>query len=243
MSGERMTDFEALDGLSPVDAAEMRDRIAWRDPWPGHVRPCAAELDAVDALRATGRPVYPARGRETAALYTLPFEDVRVVILGIDPYPDEEAATGLAFSLPAGMAIGRRTAVRVMRETVLREYPIDGAGRRTTGDLSAWAHQGVLLLNRALTFSPDQGTYGHKAIWEPYTNAIIRALDRRNEPPVFLLMGNPAKRARRLIEHAPVVETIHPSAPGRSREFIDERPFHKVSALLCDGPASIDWTL
>ncbi len=251
MSDERMTDFEALDGLDPDEAAELRRWAAWRNPWPGVVRSCADELDAVEAIRATSQPVFPARGLETAALYMLPFDDVRVVMLGIDPYPNAKHATGLAFSVPADT---RRlpSAVHHLRKAVRdgSNYPIDGEPGHLNGDLSGWVRQGVLLLNRALTFSPDptrtnqQNTGVHLPIWQQWTDAVIKALDARERPPVFVLMGGTAQKAGPLITHTVPVERYHPSAPGLQREFWKSGMFRDINErLAAQGIDGIDWSL
>jgi uracil DNA glycosylase len=197
--------YEALESLSPEDADELRAWLAWRDPWPGIVRPCTEELDEVERLRATGQPVFPARGLETAALYLLRFSQVRVVIIGIDPYPNAQHATGLAFSVPADTKPLPPAVLNLRKAAAADGWTPDG-GPGWTGDLTNWVRQGVLLLNRALTYSPVDDTYGHRNIWETWTDAVITALDEREKPPVFVLMGEHAKRVRPLIKRGPVVE-------------------------------------
>jgi uracil-DNA glycosylase len=215
---------EAIKFIRNAYAGDYTERRGW--PWP------AAELAAVQRLRET-QPVYPAPGRELAALALVSFDLVRVVVLGIDPYPNAEHATGLAFSVPA--------------DTSPLPPGVRNIGKATggaTGDLSAWAAQGVLLLNRALTFSPTNGKNVagvHLPIWQSYTDRIIRTLDDRPAPPVFLLMGRKAQRVKPLIRHGAVVETVHPSAPGRQREFIERGAFREVNALLAE--PVVDWSL
>ena len=246
MSDERMTDFEALDGLSPEEAADLRAWIAWRDPWPGRVRPCTEELDEVERLRATRPEVFPKRGLETAALYTLPFEEVRVVMVGIDPYPNSKHATGLAFSVPADTKPLPPAVLNLRKAAVADGWTPDG-GPGWTGDLTSWVRQGVLLLNRALTFSPDptktkqQNTGAHLHIWQEWTDAVITALDRRDLPPVFVLMGENAQEVRQLIKRGPVVERAHPSAPGLQNTFRDSGLFTEIDYLLARD--RIDWSL
>jgi uracil-DNA glycosylase len=238
--------YEAMDGLSPEDADELRARLAWRDPWPGIVRPCTEELDEVERLRATGQPVFPARGLETAALYLLPFSDVRVVMLGIDPYPNAQHATGLAFSVPAKVRSLPPAVLNLRKAAVADGWTPDG-GPGWTGDLTYWVRQGVLLLNRALTFSPtnSENVAGvHLPIWQNWTDAVITALDEREKPPVFVLMGEDAKKVGPLIERGPVVERAHPSAPGLQNEFRDSGLFTEINSLLgADGIDGIDWSL
>lgn len=235
----RGDNFEAIDGLPPEDADELRAWLVWRDPWPGIVRPCTEELEAVERLRAD-REVYPARGLETAALYLLPFSDVRVVMLGIDPYPNAQHATGLAFSVPADTKPLPPAVLNLRKAAVADGWTPDG-GPGWTGDLTYWVRQGVLLLNRALTYSPVDDTYGHRYIWEKWTDAVITALDERERPPVFVLMGEDAKKVRPLIKRGPVVERAHPSAPGLQNEFRVSGLFTEINSLL--GADGIDWSL
>jgi uracil-DNA glycosylase len=240
MSGDWVDDYEALDGLPPEDAADLRAWIAWRDPWPGQVRPCTEELDEVEGLRAAGQEVFPARGLETAALYLLPFSDVRVVMLGIDPYPNAKHATGLAFSVPANVKT-LPPAVLNLRKAAVADGGMPDGGPGWTGDLTSWVRQGVLLLNRSLTYSPVDDTYGHRYIWEKWTDAVITALDERERPPVFVLMGEHAKQVRPLINRGPAVERDHPSAPGLQNKFRDSGLFTEINSLL--GGDRIDWSL
>ncbi|MBI1376306.1 MAG: uracil-DNA glycosylase [Frankiales bacterium] len=232
-------DFEALDGLPAEEADDIAAHAAARWPWYGVLPEPVKELHHVRQARHRG-PVYPRDGLEFAALNATAFEDVRVVLLGIDPYPDERAAIGLAFSLPAGMPFGRRAAVRNLRKAVLHDFPIDSSPvPNLNGDLSAWAGQGVLLLNRALTYSPAEGTYGHAHIWETYTDRIIRLLDERPDPPVFVLLGEPAKRISPLIRYGAMVERCHPSAPGLQREFVASGLYREIDSHVSG--ERIDW--
>lgn len=232
-------DFEAVESLPPEDADELREWLAWRDPWPGVVRPCTEELEAVERLRVD-REVYPARGMETAALYLLPFSDVRVVIIGIDPYPNAKHATGLAFSVPADTKPLPPAVLNLRKAAAADGWTPDGVPG-WTGDLTDWVRQGVLLLNRALTYSPADDTYGHRYIREKWTDAVITALDEREKPPVFVLMGEHAKKVRPLIKRGLVVERDHPSAPGLQNKFRDSGMFTEINSLL--GADGIDWSL
>ncbi len=235
-------DFEALEGLSPEEAEDISALAAARWPWYGVLPEPSAELAAVERLR-TKEDVYPARGLEFAALTLVPFEAVRVVILGIDPYPNASHATGLAFSVPADVKV-LPPGVRNIRAAVRHDGYVPDGGPGPTGDLSAWARQGVLLLNRALTFSPNEENRAgvHLPIWQEYTDRIIRTLSDRPGPVVFLLMGHEAQKVARLIDPTrnTVIETVHPSARGRQREFIEAGTFRRVNAALAE---PIDWSL
>jgi uracil-DNA glycosylase len=246
-----VSDFEALEGLDPDEADELRRWAAWRNPWPDVVRSCADELERVEALRRTDQPVFPDRGLETEAFRRAAFEDVKVVLLGIDPYPNAKHATGLAFSVPADTRALPRAASNLRALAVRCGWVPDG-GPGPTGDLTGWARQGVLLLNRALTFSPDpaktpkQNTGAHLPIWQEWTDEVIRVLDARPVPPVFLLMGRDAEKVRPLIKRGEVVVTRHPAARMKNHvdEFLSSDALNKVNRLLAaDGLDGIDWSL
>ena len=229
------------DRPSPDGDTDARERGAWRDPWPGRVRPCDAELAIVDRLRTEGE-VYPARDLETEALRRLAFDDVRVVLVGIDPYPNAAHATGLAFSVPPGTR-PLPPGVRNLRKAAAADGWTQDAEHPLDGDLSGWVEQGVLLLNRALTFSRTNGRNVagvHLPIWQGWTDSVITALDRRKVPPVFVLMGAKAKKVAPLIERAKdrVVLRAHPSAPGLQNRFVGSALFREIDGLLTD---KIDW--
>jgi uracil-DNA glycosylase len=209
---------------------------AARDPWPGVVREPVEELRKV-ARRRASHEVYPGPGLELAALVAVPFQKVRVVIVGLDPYPGEGLATGLAFAVPEGterLPDGLRSIHAALRhdryEPPVRE------------DLTGWADQGVLLLNRALTFevgSPRAG--GHLPIWRDWTNEVIAALNDRAEPVVFALWGRKAQRVPLIdTKRHTVITAPHPSSRGAYRtEFQQAGTFLRINKAL--GKPTIDW--
>jgi uracil-DNA glycosylase len=191
----------------------------------------------VQELRDLGREIYPAAGDELKALELVPFEQVRVVILGLDPYPTPGQATGLAFSVPrsdAPLPIGLRSIRAAMAN--------DGYPPPQHGDLTGWTKQGVLLLNRALTFERNQKSGAHLGIWQGFTDEVIRVLNERDKRVVFVLWGNAAQKVEPLItqkQHR-VVTAPHPSSRGEHRRrFQTARTFRKVNRLL---DTSIDWS-
>lgn len=165
-------------------------------------------------------------------------EQVRVVIVGQDPYPNRQHAMGLAFSVPRGIALPRSLA------NIYRELASDlGTAVPTDGDLSRWAGQGVLLANTALTVlegEPDT----HTDLWANFTCAWIRFLGQDDTPRVWLLWGAKAQRFRPLIgaQHI-VIESAHPSPLSARRGFFGSRPFSRTNAALEQlDYAPIRWT-
>ena len=185
--------------------------------------------------------VYPPADQVFAALQLTPFAAVRVVILGQDPYHGEGQAHGLAFSVQEG--VGVPPSLR----NIFKELHLDlGHEPASHGNLQHWAQQGVLLLNTTLTVRHGEAAshLGHG--WETFTDAIIRLLDARDEPLVFVLWGAHAQEKQRLI-HSPqhtVITSPHPSPLSAHRGFFGSRPFTAVnSALSANGVAGIDWRL
>lgn len=200
-------------------------------------RACAA----ADAEVAAGHVVAPRPERVLAALAATPLEAVRVVILGQDPYPTPGRANGLAFSY-AGPTPLPRSLGNITRELVAdlgRAAPADG-------DLSAWARQGVLLLNTALTVREGAAKAGsHLALgWGVVTDAILAAVSADRPHVVFMLWGNPAQAKRRLVDESRhlVLASAHPSPLSARRGFFGSRPFSQANQWLeAKGEAPIAW--
>jgi uracil-DNA glycosylase len=220
------------------EAQELRGLLAARDPWPGVVREPSDELDRVSALRRQGRTVYPKAGLELAALAVVPFQRVRVVIVGRDPYPGEGLATGMAFAVPNGT---RRLPDSL--QSIHKALENDEYAPPANSDLSGWARQGVLLLNRAPTFEVGIKPKTHLPIWSKWTNEVITALNERAEPVVFVLWGGYAKAVERLIdqEQHTVITAYHPAAlrAVHREAFQREGTFRKVNEALAE---PIDWS-
>lgn len=203
----------------------------------GAARTCAA----VDRETAAGHIVAPAPERLLAALALTPLDQVRVVILGQDPYPTPGHANGLAFSY-AGPRPLPRSLVNIYRE--LGDDLGDAAMR--DGDLSGWARQGVLLLNTALTVREGATLAGShlKLGWREVTDAILSAVSRTRPHVVFMLWGAPAQARRALIDETRhlVIASPHPSPLSARRGFFGSKPFSRANAwLAAKGEAPIRW--
>jgi uracil-DNA glycosylase len=211
--------------------------------WADALQPVASRIaDLGDFLRAeiaAGRGYLPA-GEQVLRAFRQPLADVRVLIVGQDPYPTPGHPVGLSFSvapdvrrLPASLA------------NIFREYADDlGYPRPSTGDLSPWTERGVMLLNRVLTVQPGNiGSHRGKG-WEEVTEQAIRALAGRGGPLVAILWGRDARSLAPLLGDIPVIESAHPSPNSADRGFFGSRPFSRASRLLEDrGADPFDWKL
>ena len=183
--------------------------------------------------------VFPPAGRIFAAFDACPFDDVRVVILGQDPYHGYGQANGLSFSVNPGVEIPRSL------QNIYKELQSDlGVTPPPSGDLSRWAEQGVLLLNATLTVrAANAGSHqGHG--WEEFTDAAVRALAERREGLVVILWGAYAQRKGAFIDRTRhcVIESPHPSPLSASRGFFGSRPFSRANAYLTSiGKNPINW--
>lgn len=188
---------------------------------------------------AAGRPYVP-EGARVLRAFERPLADVRVLIVGQDPYPTPGHAVGLSFSVdPAVRPVPRSL------QNMYAELEADlGIPRATHGDLTRWADQGVLLLNRVLTTAAGTSDAHTGWGWEAVTEAAISALARRREPLVAVLWGAKARSLAPLLAGTPIVESPHPSPLSASRGFFGSRPFSRVNALLQQqGAPPIDWRL
>jgi uracil-DNA glycosylase len=214
------------------------------DPgWAEALEPVAGRIRAMgDFLRAelaAGRRYLPA-GENVLRAFRQPFRDVRVLIVGQDPYPTPGDAVGLSFSVAPSV---RRLPPSLIN--IFREYTADlGYPAPSSGDLTPWTERGVLLLNRVLTVQPRQpGAHRGKG-WEEVTEQAIRALAGRGQPLVAILWGRDARNLAPLLGGVPLVESAHPSPNSADRGFFGSRPFSRASRLLEEqGGAAIDWKL
>jgi uracil-DNA glycosylase len=188
---------------------------------------------------AAGRGYLPA-GENVLRAMTRPFDDVRVLIVGQDPYPTPGHAVGLSFSVDPGVRPIPRSLGNIFRELVEDL----GVPQPSSGDLSPWADRGVLLLNRVLTVSPGiAGSHRGKG-WEAVTEQAIRALVARGRPLVAILWGRDAQNLTPLLGATPIVASPHPSPLSASGGFFGSRPFSRTNALLSTlGADPIDWQL
>lgn len=212
--------------------------------WAKALEPVAERIAAMgDFLRsevAAGRTYLPA-GANVLRAFQQPFDAVRVLIMGQDPYPTPGHAVGLSFSvapqvrpLPASLV------------NIFREYSQDlGLPAPSNGDLSPWTERGVLLLNRALTTAPGKpGAHRGKG-WEAVTAQAISALAERGSPLVAILWGRDAREVKPLLgSSVPSIESAHPSPMSADRGFFGSRPFSRANELLVQqGAEPIDWRL
>ncbi len=194
---------------------------------------------------AAGHHVLPAPSNVLRA-FQQPLDDVKVLIVGQDPYPTPGHAVGLSFSVdPHTRPIPRSLA------NIYRELESDlGLPARTHGDLSAWADQGVLLLNRVMTVrAGSAGSHRGKG-WEKITTAAVSAVAHRRDtngsrmPLVAVLWGKDAESVRPLLAGVPAVASAHPSPLSASRGFFGSRPFSRVNELLMEqGALGVTWEL
>jgi uracil-DNA glycosylase len=211
--------------------------------WAQALEPVGADIATMgEFLRgevAGGRSYLPA-GENILRAFTQPLDDVRVLIVGQDPYPTPGHPMGLSFSvMPQVRPLPRSL------QNIFRELNADlGCPAPSCGDLSPWAGHGVLLLNRVLTVAPGQpGSHRGKG-WERVTDQAIRALLGRAAPLVAILWGRDAQTLRPLLGDTPRIESAHPSPMSADRGFFGSRPFSRANAVLtAAGAAPIDWTL
>ena len=185
--------------------------------------------------------IFPARENILRALRELDYENVKVVILGQDPYHGPHQAIGLSFAVPNSLKIKPPSLINIFKEIQEdTEEKID----MTKSDLSGWAHQGVLLLNTVLTVRAAQAFSHRDQGWEVFTDKIISSLNERKEPIVFLLWGSPAQKKAELITNKShfILRAPHPSPLSAHRGFFGSKHFSKTNEILKKiGKAPIDW--
>lgn len=213
--------------------------------WARALEPVAPQVAQLgEFLReelAAGHRYLPA-GENVLRAFTFPFEEVRVLIVGQDPYPTPGHAVGLSFSVapdvrPVPRSLGN----------IFNEYSTDlGYPVPATGDLTPWAQRGVMLLNRVLTVRPGSPASHRGKGWEAVTERAIRALVARPQPLVAVLWGRDAATLKPMLAEGgcAVIESVHPSPLSASRGFFGSRPFSRTNELLEKmGAEPIDWRL
>ncbi len=215
------------------------------DGWATALAPVAGQVAEMgEFLRteiANGRGYLPA-GENVLRAFTFPFESVRVLIVGQDPYPTPGHPVGLSFSVaPDVRPIPRSLA------NIFSEYGADlGYPAPSNGDLTPWAQRGVMLLNRVLTVRPGTPASHRGKGWESVTECAIRALVARNQPMVAILWGRDAATLKPMLagENCVAIESAHPSPLSASRGFFGSRPFSRANELLTGmGAEPVDWRL
>jgi uracil-DNA glycosylase len=214
------------------------------DPgWRAALAPVADRISAMGrflrAEIAAGRTYLPAGDRILRA-FTQPFEEVRVLIVGQDPYPTPGHPIGLSFAVERHVRPLPRSLANIYRELQADlglEVPAHG-------DLTSWTRSGVLLLNRVLTVAPGAPGSHRGRGWEAVTEQAIRALVGRGTPLVAILWGRDAQTLRPLLGDVPRIESAHPSPMSADRGFFGSRPFSRTNALLADqGADPVNWAL
>lgn len=202
------------------------------------VEPRIHELgDFLRAESEAGRGYLP-RGDQVLRAFTRPLADVRVLVVGQDPYPTPGHPIGLSFAVEADVRPLPRSLTNIYREL---EADL-GIPPAPHGDLSAWQDQGVLLLNRVLTVSPGSPASHRRRGWEEVTDLALQALVERGGPLVALLWGRDAQSLIPRLGDVPHVASAHPSPLSASRGFFGSRPFSQVNTLLeRQGAEPIDW--
>lgn len=209
--------------------------------WAAALAPVAPRIARLGELLraevAAGRPYLPA-GADVLRAFTQPFDDVRVLIVGQDPYPTPGHPIGLSFAVDRGVRPLPRSLQNIYREL----HDDLGIPPAPHGDLSAWSRQGVLLLNRVLTVRAGSPGSHRGMGWEEVTEHAIRALVAREAPLVAILWGRDARTLKPLLDGIPVIESAHPSPLSARNGFFGSAPFSRANALLARaGAAPVDW--
>jgi uracil-DNA glycosylase len=224
--------------MSPQPLSELVD-----PGWAEALAPAQDEVarigDFLRAEAAAGRGYLPS-GANVLRAFTYPFADVRVLIVGQDPYPTSGHPIGLSFAVDPGVRPVPRSLQNIYKEL----HDDLGLPIPASGDLTPWSRHGVMLLNRVLTVRA--GISGsHRGIgWEAVTELAIRALVDRGSPFVAILWGRDAGTLRPLLGTTPIIASAHPSPLSASSGFFGSRPFSRANELLVGlGAEPVDWTL
>lgn len=204
-------------------------------------KPYFLELQAFLDKEYAEQTIYPARPDIGSAFLETPFDEVKIVILGQDPYHGEGQAHGMSFSVKPGVRVppSLRNMLKELADDLGCPVPVNGY-------LLKWAEQGVLLLNTVLTVRAGAAN-SHKGMgWERFTDEVIRRLSGREKPVIFVLWGRPAQMKKKLIDtkkHT-ILEAPHPSPLSAHRGFFGSKPYSKVNAQLeVWGETPIDFCL
>jgi uracil-DNA glycosylase len=223
--------------------AELAEAGLIHASWAEALAPVAPDIARMgEFLRsevADGRPYLPAGDRVLRA-FQQPVDQVRVLIVGQDPYPTPGHPIGLSFAVERDVRPLPRSLANIYRELA------DDLGVATPahGDLGAWNRSGVMLLNRVLTVRPGDPASHRGSGWEQVTDHAIRTLVDRGGPLVAILWGRDAQSLRPLLADVPRIESVHPSPLSASRGFFGSRPFSRANALLVEqGGEPVDWAI
>jgi len=223
--------------------AGLVDKGLMAPDWAEALAPVDARVAAMGqflrAELAAGRPYLP-DGERVFRAFQRPLADVRVLVVGQDPYPTPGHPIGLSFAVDAHVRPIPRSLANIYSE--LRSDL--GVEPPEHGDLTAWADQGVMLLNRALTVQPGQPASHRGKGWEEVTECAIHALAGRGGPLAAILWGRDAQGLEPMLGPVPRVKSTHPSPLSAHRGFLGSRPFSRVNRLLVEqGGHEVDWRL
>ena len=184
------------------------------------------------------KQIYPSEDDVFNAFYLVPYDKVKVLILGQDPYHQKGQAMGLSFSVPKAVKPPKSLV------NIFKELNQDLGIQNTSGDLTSWANEGVFLLNAVLTVEDSNPASHAKKGWEQFTDATISYLSKREEPIVFILWGKFAQTKIPLIaSHHHIIASAHPSPLGAYRGFWDSKPFSRTNNFLIEHSIEpIDWS-
>ncbi|MEO0637769.1 MAG: uracil-DNA glycosylase [Pseudomonadota bacterium] len=221
--------------------ADIQLHESWREPLrPEFASPSMQALKAfLQSERNAGKTIFPRPAHWFAALDAVPLDQVKVVILGQDPYHGPGQAHGLSFSVPQGVRVPPSLV------NIYTELQTDiGIAPAPHGNLQKWADQGVLLLNSVLTVEAHKAASHRGQGWEQFTDAVIRLVAERNTPSVFILWGSYAQKKAAFVDtnrHL-VLKSVHPSPLSAHNGFFGTRPFSKANAFLENQAMTpIDW--
>jgi uracil-DNA glycosylase len=232
------------DTIGPVSALQgLVDKGLMARDWAAALAPVDARIAQLGGfLRdeiSAGRGYLPA-GDAIFRAFQRPLAAVKVLVVGQDPYPTPGHPMGLSFSVSRDVRPLPRSLTNIYQE-LSTDLGLPPAQH---GDLSAWADQGVMLLNRVLTVSPGQPASHRGRGWEEVTEQAIRSYAARGGPRTAILWGRDAQSLKPLLDDVPWVESVHPSPLSASRGFFGSRPFSRVNALLeQQGGSPVDWQL
>jgi uracil-DNA glycosylase len=229
--------------LFPPDASESAAEtlpVSWQAILGNELaKPYFKTLSEFVAAERAQYEILPALEDTYRAFYHTPYEQVKVVLLGQDPYPTPGHAHGLCFSVKPGVRIPASL------RNIYKELQSDlGIQPPAHGHLAAWAQQGVLMLNTVLTVRAGQAASHAKRGWETFTDAVLTSLNAAPRPIVFLLWGGHAQKKRPLIDSTRhcILESVHPSPLSAYGGFFGSKPFSKINAALeANGQQPIEW--
>jgi len=239
-AGHRVTDAESA-GVGPTTPSTLTGSID--SGWATALAPVTGVIaklgDFLDGEVAAGRGYLPSEENVFRA-FTYPFADVRVLIVGQDPYPSLGHPIGLSFAVDRAVRPIPRSLWNIYKE--LRSDV--GVTPPPHGDLGAWSDQGVMLLNRVLTVQPGRSGSHRRTGWEAVTATAIHALADRGGPLVAILWGKDAIALEPMLGSVPVIKSVHPSPLSAGGGFFGSHPFSRANAfLIAQGAPPIDWTI